>query len=465
MNKARITYRLDPNRGRGEGGGADGQEEKGRVIPLYQEEYRVVDEQQEPAPDNRQRGPMRRDQEIRDYQGLNQYTSDYGAWNSPFDAETNRIEELIRDSNEREGRRPMGAEPEPVERNSRYLKPEYEDREYEELDRRDIRYNGQTGHFQPGPPIYRDDRDDRYEGPVVMGPRYVRHNRPPWLKISVSIAGAAVTGVLLGFFALSIFNGSDPVDAITGLGGKSDTPAAQDAKPVSANVQGTDTKTAAGTGAAVVSGKEVSLSYAGKTYSFLQHGSFANQQGADQTKNDLVKKGLAAASEQSDKYYVFAGVATDKESAMALSQQLKNANKVDIYVKAYTVPAVSKAVWNGSPESLKSYLDQSDKLLQSINLLTVMNLDGLQPSPIEASTMQSLAAAHTAWSQVSNTVAQEAGETGRAVVQRMNNAMNSAKVSLDEYKKNPSTAMLWQAQTYMMQFIIAEKELLTQIQK
>lgn len=470
MNKARITYRLDPNRGRGEGAGPDGQEEKGRVIPLYQEEYRVVDER--PEPDYGENGPEpgRREREIRDYQGLNQYTTDFGAWSSPFDAETNRIEELIRESNERrEGRRSPDGEAGGDGRNGRYPAPDYGpgERELHAPERREARYSGQTGYYQPGPPVYRDerDRDGEYEGPVVMGPRYVRHSRPPWLKISASIAGAAVTGVLLGFFALSVFNGSDPADAIPGLGGKAVTPTQQDVKPVSAGVQGTDVKAAAGAGLGAATGKEIALSYAGKTYSFLQHGSFAGQQGADQAKNDLVKKGLAAASEQTDKYYVFAGVATDKESATALGRQLQDTNKLDIYVKAYTVPAVAKAVWNGSPETLKSYLEQSDKLLQSINLLTVMNLDADKPAPIEASTLQSVAAAHTAWSQLSNTVAQEAGETGKPLVQRMNNAMNSAKTSLDEYKKNPSTAMLWQAQTYMMQFIIAEKELLAHIQK
>lgn len=457
MNKARITYRLDPNRGRGEEGGRDRQEEKGRVIPLYQEEYRVVEEQPESVAEDRARRSGRRDQEIRDYQGLNQFTTDFGAWSSPFDAETSRIEELIRESNEREGRRPMGEEAEPVDRNGRHMPTQYGEPDYEQ-DRRDVRYSGQTGYYRPGPAY----RDDRYEGPDVVGPRYVRHSRPPWLKIGVSITGAAVTGILLGFFALSVFNGTDPADAIPGLGDKPDTVAEQDAKPVSAAV--TDTKSSSG-GAAAATGKEIALSYAGKTYSFLQHGSFAGQQGADQARNDLIKRGLAAASEQSDKYYVYAGVAADKESAAALGQQLKDGNKVDIYVKAYTVPAVSKAAWNGNPETLKSYLEQSDKLLQSINLLTVMNLDSGKPAPIETSTMQSVNTSHTAWSQTSNTVAQEAGDANRTLVQRMNNAMNSAKTSLDEYKKNPSAAMLWQAQTYMLQFIIAEKELLARIQK
>lgn len=479
MNKARITYRFDSSKGPGgeERRQPPAREEPGKVIPLYEEEYRVMEEQKEAQPQaepGRDGRPRREEAPIRDYQPLNQYTTDYGAWSSPFDAETQRIEDLIRESNEREGRRPLGETAGKMDRYGRPL-PEFVEREPypEPEDDRELKYDGHTGYYRSGSDYrdvrdVRDIRDDRfsYDGPSVTGPRYVRHSNPPWLKIAASVTGAAVTGVLLGFFALSLFSGSNPITDSKKKDAAAETAqSAQEAKPVSAAVQATDAKAAAGGSGltAAATGKEVALSYAGKTYSFLQSGSFAGQQGADQVKNDLLKKGLAAATEQSDKYYVFAGVATDKESATALSQKLKDSNKLDIYVKAYTVPSVTKVHWNGNADTLKSYLEQADKLLNSINLLTVINLDGEKPGAIEASTLQSVSTAHTAWSQLSNTVAQDAGDNEKALIQRMNNAVNSAKASLDEYKKNPSAAMLWQAQTYMMQYIIGEKELLSRL--
>ena len=45
----------------------------------------------------------------------------------------------------------------------------------------------------------------------------------------------------------------------------------------------------------------------------------------------------------------------------------------------------------------------------------------------------------------------------------MSNAMNTAVISLDEYQKNPSAAYLWQAQSSILQYILAEKTLLTSI--
>ncbi|MDF2926347.1 MAG: hypothetical protein K0R57_5261 [Paenibacillaceae bacterium] len=552
MNKARITYRFDPSRARENGTGdnaANG--EAGRVISLFQEEYRVVDEQtdQEISVEHNGRGqkggspaaagpnraqeredvqtfrePSRQrqnwDREIRDYQGLNQYTTDFGAWSSPFDAETQRIEDLIRDSNEREGRgtadapgdrrpddaaydrrfggyRPQEQRWQDEEAGTRKLnfrsQPDYSRKhspqEYErdhrnERDYRNEQDYGNERNYRDeqnygnerdyrNEPDYQNERDGRnypvgrdsgqWEGPVVTGPRYVRHNRTPWLKISAAIAGAAVTGVLLGVFALSLFNGPDPVEPADEVNVVADVGAGQNALPVSAGVQGADSgKTASG--AAVSSGKEVSLVYAGKSYMVLQHGIFSVQQGADQAKSDLVKQGLAAASEQADKFYVFAGVTMDKESAAVLSKQLKEQKKLDIYAKAYTLPSVTKVRWNGNPDTLKSYLEQSDKLIQSLSLLTVMNLEtGTAPSPIDASTLQSITSAHAAWSQLSTAVVQDAGDDNKALLQKMNGSMNSAKTSLDEYKKNPSQAMLWQAQTYTLQFIIDEKELLARI--
>lgn len=512
MNKARITYRFDPNRDNREREAGQGTEEMGRVIPLYQEEYEVVEEELElrgpsykgdkPDRERTMPGSAGRDTnkgqapDIRDYQGLNQFTTDFGAWSSPFDAETRRIEELIREASEREAIRHSG------QSDSRSRTPR-QDREEERFPQQSREYpeqrnwsrSGQAG-FEAGGSRqesywpeedngyedrlgtrggyaysadepssgrgYRPEQDNGWEGPIVTGPRYVRHNRTPWLKISAAVAGAAVTGVLLGVLALSLFSNSDPADVSGNLADpQAGAGVNQNVKPVSGVI---DSGAAGAVSGAAASGKEISLAYGGKSYSILQNGIFSAQQGAEQAKSDLVKQGLAAASEAaSGKFYVFTGISMDKESAAALSKQLKEKNKLDIYVKEYSVPAVSKVRWNGNGDTLKSYLEQSDKLLQSINLLSVMNLEAAKPEPIDASTLQSVSTAHAAWAQQSTTVSQEAGEDTKGIVQKMNAAMNSAKASLDEYKKNPSAAMLWQAQTYALQFVVAQKELLTKI--
>lgn len=455
-NQTRITYRLDANR-RMEKERRQ-QEENGKVIPLYEEEYRVMEEGGALQPPER----TNRAATINDYQPLETFKTDYGGWNSPFDAETERIEELIRRSEARRERRPEQPDRERSAGNNR---PEVEEPDME-------RYDGQTGYYDSRY-AYESERRrysdrDAYEGPEVVGPRYVRHSRPPWIKVTAAVAGAAATGIVLGLLALTFFSG-DGMKAPESLealleGGKKAPSAAKDVPASSANA-GNQTGTANGASAAAAGqtfGQETALSLPAKTYLLLQNGSFAGPQGAEQAVGELQQKGFAAVAEKADRHYVYVGLASDKDSAQALGKQLQAA-KVDIYVKAYALPAMSKARWTGDGETLKSYLDQSDKLLQMFSKLTLLHLEEAKPTPIDDSTLQAVKAAHETWSALANQVAQKAPEETKPALSQMNNALNAAKQSIDQYKKNPSPAMLWQAQNGMLQFLMAEKSLLGMI--
>src|SRR5690606_19377917 len=71
-----------------------------------------------------------REDELFDSQLLNQFTTDYGAWGSPFDIEAERLEQIIRDSgSDRPSQRSDRDDPEERE--------DQEDREQIELDRID----------------------------------------------------------------------------------------------------------------------------------------------------------------------------------------------------------------------------------------------------------------------------------------------------------------------------------------
>ncbi|MVO99690.1 SPOR domain-containing protein [Paenibacillus lutrae] len=105
MNKARITYRMDD--------GDDRPEHKdhrsgSKIIPLTREEFSVSEtlwrEDNTASPDaggghrGAKTGKHRREP-ADEYEGLNEFTSDFGSWQSPFDEETERIARLIRESN------------------------------------------------------------------------------------------------------------------------------------------------------------------------------------------------------------------------------------------------------------------------------------------------------------------------------------------------------------------------------
>src|SRR5690606_6245388 len=59
-----------------------------KVIPLDSSEYEVMEESERHA----------KEIQREDTSPLNQYTADFGAWSSPFDAEVERLEQIIRNA-------------------------------------------------------------------------------------------------------------------------------------------------------------------------------------------------------------------------------------------------------------------------------------------------------------------------------------------------------------------------------
>ncbi|GIP31359.1 SPOR domain-containing protein [Paenibacillus sp. J2TS4] len=422
MNKARITYRLDNQ--------PDGDRERTRkrgrhaVIPLHQEEFQVVEE----TPDR-----------------LNQYTSDFGTWKSPFDEETERIERLIRETTERRqpdwDNEPKGNPPSPI---------------IEEEPRRE-REESLRGSYSP----------PYEEQPVITTTRYVRYSKPPWLKIVSAVAAAVATGVLLGFFVLSMLGGKVSPQEI-GTGGQispdsaasvSGTEGGEDAGTIGASGNTQNGMTEAVSQSAV-SGVDIHI--AAKTLSILQNGIFSTAEGAQTAQEELRRQGLAGAIEQSDRHYVYAGIAADRNDALNLSKELQS-RQIEIYVKNYSLPALTKVNWPGSTEILENYLTQSDQLVQIISGMTAVHLEEATPTPMDEKSMQSLKERHEVWSTAASNVSREAPEEAKPILQKLDQAMNTAIQSIDEYKKNPAGSMLWEAQTSLMNFVLAEKELLEKI--
>ncbi|MDF2961920.1 MAG: sporulation protein [Paenibacillus sp.] len=444
MNNAKMTFRFEHGRNKGSGPVI---KEQQKVIPLHNEEYRVV-RSEDLRPDQPFTEvesteapvisrPQRRagSETFIDAQPLNQYTSDFGGWQSSFDTETQRVEKLIRES----AREPHNPE-------TGYI------------DRQDT---GNYRHDEEFEPI----RDHRWYVPEETA--YVAPSSgSSWLKVAASVAGAIVTGVAFGFFVLSMFSGDSedvkgnntpPASTATVTGtaagntavkpeGDKSTAPGQAAAPVTAPVSG---------GASVVT----AVNIPGKTVTFLQSGVFSTSQAADSAQAELKKKGLAAVSEAGDKYPVYVGMTLTRDEALGLAEQFQQ-KKTDVIVKSIELPALTKIKWNAKPsDGLASYIAQGDKLLQTMAPLTLTHLSEAQPTAPDAAALQAVKAAHQAWTGLTAGAVEGLAEDARASVQKMGNAMNTAVVSLDEYKKNPGQSYMWQTQNSMMQYVLAQKEL------
>ncbi|SCW46280.1 stage II sporulation protein B [Paenibacillus tianmuensis] len=428
MNKTKMTFRFhkDGQRQERQDTGSGSQ-----VIPLRAEEYTVVEQ---PADESRKESdkPPVENGKIRGSMwtgpALNEYTTDFGGWQSSFETETHRVEQLIRESG-----------------GGRSFDPE-------------------TGYVER--PVSTSGMERTHRPYTQEESAYFRrtHGNGSWIRITASVAGAVVTGVAFGFLVLSMFSGGTDSGKTTSPG--SMTTAQQGTKGAgaggTASTGETTGKTGAEGSAAPASGSAigVAVQIPAKSYAVLQGGVFSSAQGAEAAAADFRKKGLAGAVDEGDKHPVYVGMAGTRDEALGLSQAYQQKN-IEVIVKTLDLPAVTKIKWNGKQADVFSnYIAQGDKLVKLIAAQTISHAADAKPEALDDKVLQSIKTTHQSWSQTAATVSDGLGEAGKKALPKMNNSLNTAVASFEEYKKNPSQAFLWQAQTAAMQYIVAEKELL-----
>lgn len=438
MNKSRITYRFDSQgilTDRTEIGQSEVKQpeikQESKVIPLYRGEYTVHPEPSQNDHFNTQNNH----QAPKDPQMLNQYTYDYGAWDSPFDIETGKLEQLIRETEEQNKTR----DPEELNR----YDPSEEHR-YTRAFRDEPRY-----------PIYSES--------------YHSHGKStgsPIFKIIASVSAAVVTGALFGFFALSLFDGvADPVGSLTKdlLGSAVIAPENTGTSPTI----GENSNSQIGEAGGAANGESQPASAAAlldvlpQTFYVMQYGVFKSTQGAEAAVEELNDKGLAAASEEGESIAVFAGISSDRNDALLLSHQLQD-RELEVYVKPFELPAVTQIVGGEAlSNAAQNYFSEGRKLARSIADLTMIHLEEQNLTAIDQSALQSLHKSHQAWSGYDDAVVKGLNDTAKSDAEKMTQAMNTAVVTMEEYAKNPSTAYLWNAQSAVMQYLVAEKHLVS----
>lgn len=405
MSRTRITYRFDqqtPMKW-------EESQEKGKVIPLHQKEYRVIDP-------------------VLSQQPLNEFTKDFGAWSSPFDVETDQLEQMIREDDGI----PMELPKEVTNEN---------EQEYHEN-----HYNASRGFY-----------DQDMMGSEMSASRYIRRSRTPWGKIITSVSGAIITGVVFGFFVLSLFtdDGSVPVEGTKGA--------------LTADNSAIVTETADENGASLHTEipqeqGTVSVDIPAQSFFVLQNGVFRSMEGAEAAQKDLLSKGFAAVSETTDSYYVYAGITTSKDDALMISYQLQQ-QELETYIKTYSIPATRHIYWQGEEiKDIENYFLQGNQLARMISNLSIIQLQQPSAVSIENTSMNTLVEAHQSWNNLSSLVYEGIPEEHKSKIERVNKAMNTTMISLDAYKKNPSYSYLWQTQTALMEYIIQQKELLNSIE-
>ncbi|MGO4498108.1 hypothetical protein AB4114_19670 [Paenibacillus sp. 2RAB27] len=449
MNKGRITYRFDPKEGaESTRRAARVHEQEENVIPLYQEEYKVI----EPKIDRSPKEVTPYDQAEREQveslfepHALNTFTTDFGSWHSQIESEGERVERIIRET--QISREQLNAPiPTTVIRQEREPDPA----------------------SAPAPADNREEwsnwtSKEPYRDPGT-GTRYAKSSGAPWIRIATSVAGAVVTGIAFGFFVLSMF--SSDRDTSTSIATSNPTKITVPSPNTQSSASTTKTQTGTGDAALPATTAAVTaVQIPAKSYTFLQNGVFSSLQGAQAVQDSLNKKGLASALDNSDKLTVFVGFAKTKDDAIALRQGVQAADKtIEVFMKNVDFPAVTGIRWSGSKaESLPNYIAEGDKLVAAMSGLTLVHLVETKPTALTDVSLQSIRTSHQALITLGTGLTNGAGEDVKPLLTKMTSAINSAVQSMEEYKKTPSQALMWQAQSALMQYIIAQKNLLKTI--
>ncbi|MCC3376902.1 SPOR domain-containing protein [Cohnella sp. REN36] len=287
-----------------------------------------------------------------------------------------------------------------------------------------------------------------------MSQAYTRRREgPSWLRIFVSVAGAIVTGAVFGYLVLALFTGeplfpgspsgpSAPVVAdVQPSPGTSQPPGAS---PASASPPADKGAAGSESGAKPVQGAASAVAPA-SVYYLLQYGVFGTEASMNDAVKQLTGKGLPAASDTTDGFRVYAGIAPTKEAAAALAKTMAG---TEVYVKALESQQLDLSD-NAQADRWAAYLKTSDALTRSLSKLAS---DGLQQEKTQAPAAeetQALELSFAAWQQASQgleTWSDAAKTEALAHASQLSNAVKAFR----EHAKTPSKASLRQMQSSAM---------------
>lgn len=309
----------------------------------------------------------------------------------------------------------------------------------------------------------------KQQGPIIteepIYPHMRQPTRTPWLKITASVSGAVVTGLLFGWFFLSFFTDEllPNADQVT-RNSLVSTVEEQESAEQSPTMNGdTDVGSTPASLLEDTENGELPINLPAVEYHILQHGIFSDAQGAYTALQQLQEKGLSAASERREHIHVYAGIAMNEQDANILKQKL-DASDAESFRKVYTVPEVQKIQWHGEQtESVKAFFEGARELVGTISRLTALQLSADSPKPFEEHTMSEITKQHRAWSTHSGVISSGLSEEQQSHIAKMDNALNTAVMLLGEYNQNPAFSYLWQAQGAIIQYVLLENSILSEL--
>ena len=253
--------------------------------------------------------------------------------------------------------------------------------------------------------------------PMIRSVRKKRkRDKQEIFSMFLSIIGAILVGVIMGFSILSIFFTNESTYSKNSIDSHLYLPKREDQKSLQRS-------------------EEVYL---------LQAGIFQHRAGAEEKVRSYRKQGLAAIISATSPYRIYLGISFDRKGAYQLAKAYQ-AKGINVYIKKQTIAF-------GRPnnrDSLSSWIHRSSSIVKELSRLSIEGLSKegsihLQPQ-IEKEYQQILAEANRRKEHLS--------KSEKAKMMKLLQALDQAVQGANESKVNPSQALMFQIQEGLVRYV------------
>lgn len=291
---------------------------------------------------------------------------------------------------------------------------------------------------------------------TVLYRRNRSRRRKDGAALLMSGLGAILTGVLIGSFVFQFFRGEPDAPVV---------PVAENGSALP-GISEPDWTEGAGPDLLPWTGEGTDFGETGRTdawsrlpeqtYYVVQHGVFSSQDGADAAAGQLREKGWAGAVD-GQRFAVYAGIADDRDDALLIARQLE-AEQLEVFIKPFVLPAATLP--GDVTETFAAYVAESRSFMDLVLDVSLLHLYEAAPGAMADGRWEELKEAHRRLTERTNVLPDMAGSAAQRAVQAMNRSADSAMAAMEQYAKKPSAAYLWQAQSALLDHLIAQKQLL-----
>lgn len=282
-----------------------------------------------------------------------------------------------------------------------------------------------------------------------------------WVNGAVSVASAIVTGVCIGYLLLSLVFGMSvwPFSSLN-KSAASGQNAVHEIKPntneqaeeqlVTLPVQSSESSQPAVAG--------LQLDGAHYSYQVLQAGVFTLEKTRDEVLATLSHAGYEGhfIKDDSDRYFVYAGVATSPTNAAPVQSGIKG---VETYRKELTVTLPSQMPFLGEADQLEQYVNEANTLIAMYADLVTAQLEQTSFSAIGEAAQRSWQASHEQWLKLADAIEPKwASSEDKQHAQALKEQLIEADKQLQGYQEQPRSNYLWKVQSALVKSVLIQKE-------